>query len=282
MSSFLHRFYVRQLLRLSARPPSVSPLGLCVRPEELVGRLTQLLGALYAVDKQHAAHLPPRRWHQLQTAVKPAWTFSAAVSVEPQASFLTQGQASLSAPRDQGTVYSSTDPILIQSLRNQYMLRRNDGSYIDGKPRGLSARIYRSLYRQHWFPGALFPPCDTTWLAGHDNALRNPIAIGQYINNATAQYAANVTYHELDMPLQMLPRHLHQYLPNTLYSPPIGYPMLAGPSYSDVTAAVTASDTDTPGVVLPMIALVTTVPVRDGEELRSTYFTLEAASSTRG
>ena len=44
-----------------------------------------------------------------------------------------------------GTVYLPFDPILLQSINNEFILRCIDGIHIDGKHRGLSKIIYKYI-----------------------------------------------------------------------------------------------------------------------------------------
>ena len=43
-----------------------------------------------------------------------------------------------------GTVYQPQDPVLLQSVANQFILRCYDGVLLDGKSRGMSRLIYNS------------------------------------------------------------------------------------------------------------------------------------------
>jgi len=42
-----------------------------------------------------------------------------------------------------GTVYMLFEPLLLQSINNQFVFRCVDGIHIDGKDRGLSKMIYK-------------------------------------------------------------------------------------------------------------------------------------------
>ncbi|KNE59476.1 hypothetical protein AMAG_03752 [Allomyces macrogynus ATCC 38327] len=176
-----------------------------------------------------------------------------------------------------GTLYGMGDPVLVPSIANQYVLRRKDGVLVDGKPRGVSARVYQMLARRYGPSDAKYPACDATWLSKSDDGLRNPLAIGQYINNGTAKFPANVAYVEIDLPLATLPLHWYQYVPNAPYAPhaiitgdDARYPRLAGPSYDPLSWDMACLDGRDAGT-LPLVALVTTRAVVDGDELLSTY-----------
>lgn len=70
-----------------------------------------------------------------------------------------------------GTLYMPSEPILFVSIANQYILKCVDGIYVDGKPKGLSKRVYRSLYRRENWPGAI-QISDWTWMSEDDGELR--------------------------------------------------------------------------------------------------------------
>lgn len=59
----------------------------------------------------------------------------------------------------------------------------------------------------------LHAPCDISWLT---ETLKNPLAIGQFVNNQTHDFPANVVYKEVDIPISF-PLNLRRYLPNIYY-----------------------------------------------------------------
>jgi hypothetical protein len=63
-----------------------------------------------------------------------------------------------------GTIYMPSEPVLFVGMANQYILKCVDGLYVDGKCTGLSASVYRSLYRRENWPGAI-QISDMTWLS---------------------------------------------------------------------------------------------------------------------
>jgi len=87
-----------------------------------------------------------------------------------------------------GTIFLPGDPCLFPSISNDFFLRCSDGSYIDGKPYGLSKIIYLSCASRETFsPQAL---CDTSWVDMDSSRrtinfefLRNPLSVGHYINH---------------------------------------------------------------------------------------------------
>uniref|UniRef100_A0A3P8ZC30 SET domain containing 9 n=1 Tax=Esox lucius TaxID=8010 RepID=A0A3P8ZC30_ESOLU len=110
-----------------------------------------------------------------------------------------------------GTIYQAFEPILFQSIWNAFVFRCIDSVLIDGNDRGISKMIYRSCSgRDRLGPFAL---SDATWLTV---STKNPLAVGQYVNNSTNDRTANVYYQEYDVPKEF-PLELRQYLPNVNY-----------------------------------------------------------------
>lgn len=113
-----------------------------------------------------------------------------------------------------GTLYRPGEAIFFNSLHNRYILKCNDGIYVDGKANGeswpllsttgqssqcgsnylflscsvgLSGSIYRSLNSRDNYPG-ITPTADTTWMTSQP---KNPLAIGQIVNNGASQFPPN-------------------------------------------------------------------------------------------
>ncbi|KAL9544163.1 hypothetical protein PS6_008895 [Mucor atramentarius] len=146
-----------------------------------------------------------------------------------------------------GTLYMPSEPILFVSIANQYILKCVDGIFVDGKPEGLSKRVYKSLYRRENWPGAI-QISDWTWMSKEDSKLSNPLALGQYVNNGTSTHEANVCYQEIDLPATF-PHKLRRLIPNMYwdaYQNPLSNQMR-------------------------IVALVALRDIQDGEELFSTY-----------
>lgn len=142
-----------------------------------------------------------------------------------------------------GTVYQAYEPIFLQSIRNPFVFRCIDGLLIDGHDKGISKMVFRSCTgRDRMGP---FMMSDTSWLT--DSPL-NPLAVGQYVNNCSNQWPANVCYQEYDV-LDSFPIELRQFLPNVNYS----------------------QDTRGP---LRCVVLVSLRDIRAGEELFSNYYTI--------
>lgn len=147
-----------------------------------------------------------------------------------------------------GTVYYPHEAILFQSVGNSFIFRCIDGVLIDGNDRGLSKMIFNSCsQRDRQGP---FNICDASWLT---DSLQNPLAIGQYVNNQSKEFPANVAYQEFSVPLDF-PFHLRQFLPNVFYTPH---------SAEDITHRA-----------LRLVVLVSVRDIRVGEELFSSYFTV--------
>lgn len=64
-----------------------------------------------------------------------------------------------------------SEPILFVSIANQYILKCVDGIYVDGKSKGLSKRVYKSIYKRENWPGAI-QISDWTWMNDNDMELR--------------------------------------------------------------------------------------------------------------
>ncbi|XP_054843439.1 SET domain-containing protein 9 isoform X2 [Eublepharis macularius] len=111
-----------------------------------------------------------------------------------------------------GTVYENYEPIFFQSLGNPFIFRCIDGVLIDGNDKGISKAVYRSCSKRDQL-GPL-KMNDVSWLG---DAVWNPLAVGQYVNNCSADKAANVCYQEFDIP-ECFPIQFKQYLPNVSYS----------------------------------------------------------------
>ena len=95
--------------------------------------------------------------------------------------------------------------------------------------------------------------CDTTWL--HRDQLRNPLALGQIVNNAVSNDEANVMYLELDIPCTF-PVELLKYIPNVRFKP---------------IEQIWESPEDS--VYIRTVLLISLREIFEGEELFSSYFT---------
>nr|XP_057924154.1 SET domain-containing protein 9 isoform X1 [Doryrhamphus excisus] len=142
-----------------------------------------------------------------------------------------------------GTVYQAYEPILLQSIKNPFVFRCLDGVLVDGNDKGISKMVYKSCSgRDRLGP---FVMSDTSWLTVN---LQNPLAVGQYVNNCSNEWPANVCYQEYDVP-DAFPVELRQYLPNVNYSPHSQRP-------------------------LRCVVLVSLRDLTAGEELFSNYYTI--------
>ncbi len=99
-----------------------------------------------------------------------------------------------------------------------------------------------------------YKPCDTSWL---NNCEKNPLAIGQFVNNQTSQKPANVIYQELDIP-SSFPLHLRSYLPNVYYQ----NQMLQD-----------SSEYEAVDKIIRVVVLMSLGCIEQGEELLSAYYT---------
>ncbi|XP_069780522.1 SET domain-containing protein 9 isoform X2 [Narcine bancroftii] len=142
-----------------------------------------------------------------------------------------------------GTVYQQYEPILFQSICNPFIFRCIDGVLIDGNDKGISKVIYRSCSgRDRLGP---YKTSDVTWLT---ETPRNPLGVGQYVNNCSNEKEANVYYQEFDVP-STFPLEFRQYIPNVNYR----------------------HDAERP---LRCVLLVALRDIEMGEELFSNYYTI--------
>lgn len=142
-----------------------------------------------------------------------------------------------------GTVYQVYEPILLQSIRNPFVFRCIDGVLVDGNDKGISKMVFKSCSgRDRMGP---FMMSDSSWLTATP---QNPLAVGQYVNNCSNEWPANVCYQEYDVP-DKFPIRLRQYLPNVNYS----------------------QDSQRP---LRCVVLVSLRDITEGEELFSNYYTI--------
>ncbi|KAI1296188.1 hypothetical protein EDD11_007507 [Mortierella claussenii] len=208
-----------------------------------------------------------------------------------------------------GTLYRPGEAILFNSINNRYILKCNDGVYVDGKAKGLSGSIYRSVNGRDNYPG-ITPTADATWMLDWNQQgsmvplrtesstvspseprslmtagayatslekistgmIQNPLAVGQIVNNGTSHFLPNVRYQELDIRTKDCPLELQKFLPNIWYS-------------GDWHAHGHDHDVDEVGTErldwtersqsdldhLRTVVLVTTRTVKPGDELYSTY-----------
>ncbi|KAG0301391.1 hypothetical protein BGZ98_008401 [Dissophora globulifera] len=188
-----------------------------------------------------------------------------------------------------GTLYQPGEAIFFNSINNRYILKCNDGIYVDGKANGLSGSIFRSVNGRDNYPG-ITASADTTWMVDWKKAsdaqqqyqetqqrvstgsLRNPLSVGQIINNGTKKFPPNVRYQELDVRTKTFPLVVQELLPNIWYSDDwhahdhASKTNAAEDRYADWSHQ-SSSNLD----YLRTVVLVTTRPVQDGEELYSTY-----------
>ncbi|XP_041659527.1 SET domain-containing protein 9 [Cheilinus undulatus] len=171
---------------------------------------------------------------------KPSTLPSAGTGVFVTKGFVPKGTTVAMYP---GTVYQANEPILLQSIRNPFVFRCIDGILIDGNDKGISKMVFKSCSgRDRIGP---FPVSDTSWLTPSP---QNPLAVGQYVNNCSNNWPANVCYQEYDVP-DTFPLELRQYLPNVNYSQESQRP-------------------------LRCVVLVSLRDITAGEELFSNYYTV--------
>ncbi|XP_064617125.1 SET domain-containing protein 9-like [Liolophura sinensis] len=101
-----------------------------------------------------------------------------------------------------GTIYLPYEPIFFASLANPFIFRCLDGTLIDGNDKHLSWIIYRSCCQRDRI--GLYPLGDLSWLTKFPV---NPLAVGQYVNNQSTRFAANVAYQEFGHPRRLFLCH---------------------------------------------------------------------------
>jgi hypothetical protein len=145
-----------------------------------------------------------------------------------------------------GTFYEAWEPIFFQSLCNRYIIRLSDGSFIDGKPSGLSRLLFLSCRsRAHL---GISEACSRLWLensllSNHSpspsielGTLNNPListlirsyGSGQWANHALSAQNANICYVELPLPPYTLPLYALPYLPNIPFGSHVVHSRLVG------------------------------------------------------
>ncbi|KAF9918562.1 SET domain-containing protein 9 [Lobosporangium transversale] len=274
-----------------------------------------------------------------------------------------------------GVLFEPGEATFFNSIHNRYILKCNDGIYVDGKAKGLSGSIFRSVNGRDNFPGTI-STADTTWMVdwnlyvkramleieamkgkeissamplisvsrneppsditlakkrvtrpivvekedenedrgveggrrgegegekgeteeGEEGELRvptgvikNPLAVGQIVNNGTRLFPSNVRYQELDIETNDCPLELQEFLPNIWYSRDwhtnnYDHDHDHDHRHDDNSATDRSSSrnngsryntTDQGSQAnlnyLRTVVLVTTKPVKSGEELYSTY-----------
>ncbi|KAF8936741.1 hypothetical protein EDD21DRAFT_108389 [Dissophora ornata] len=198
-----------------------------------------------------------------------------------------------------GTLYRPGEAIFFNSINNRYILKCNDGIYVDGKAKGMSGSIFRSINGRDNYPG-ITATADTTWMVdwsfksrvGEGYAavqaseasvgaerprigtglLKNPLAVGQIVNNGMELFPPNVRYQELDVRTRNFPLELQEFLPNIWYSGDWHAHDHDHDFESEEDESVdwskrSSSDLDH----LRTVVLITTRSIEEDEELYSTY-----------
>ncbi|KAF9960472.1 SET domain-containing protein 9 [Mortierella alpina] len=353
MRDFIHRFYPYQALRLMLqrwRPahrlgsspssaslvsPStrsaLSPKAATAEPFDPVKARSQLVSYFRALKQAQATLATPatasnkvdigqlQRLRQSISHNEFGFHLEVAPSEIPTAGlglFLRNGSIPTSGTivaMYPGTLYRPGEAIFFNSIQNRYILKCNDGVYVDGKAKGLSGSIYRSNDRRDNYPGTV-PSADTTWMMDWPLALseqisdpvsaavpetkhqqqqeqppaqgmstailRNPLAVGQIVNNGTRAHPPNVRYQELDLRTRDCALELQEFLPNIWYSDDWH---AHDHDHDNNEREVVDNNEGTPSKVdwshrslsdldhLRTVVLVTTRPIAQDEELFSTY-----------
>ena len=145
-----------------------------------------------------------------------------------------------------GLIYKPFNPILLVSIRNAYIFRCSDGIMIDGKAKGLSRTMYKSIHGRERLYG-FKPMCDISWINDKYKYHANPLNIGQIVNNQSSHFQANVMYEELN---------------------------IHSDSCIDVLSLLPNINYDSVFKDLRLVPLIATRDIQAGEELYSTYFSI--------
>ena len=150
-----------------------------------------------------------------------------------------------------GLVYQPWDKILLASIKNAYIFRCSDGVMLDGKPKGLSKYLYKSIHGRDRMNG-FEPICDVSWMLDDYNYHVNPLNIGQIVNNhKNGLEPPNVVYQELDIihSEEQFSHHILPLLPNINYDFQLNHR-------------------------IKLVPLVAVREINENQELFSSYFTL--------
>ncbi|KAF9112008.1 SET domain-containing protein 9 [Mortierella sp. AM989] len=200
-----------------------------------------------------------------------------------------------------GTLYRPGEAIFFNSINNRYILKCNDGVYVDGKAKGLSGSIFRSINGRDNYPG-ITPTADTTWMVDWTNKaqirkgkdtvtesevataaaagtciIKNPLAVGQIVNNGTTLFPPNVRYQELDIRTRDCPLEFQEFLPNIWHSDDWHahdhdhFQNEDGVAIGEETKVDWSNRPQSDLDHLRTIVLVATREVKENEELYSTY-----------
>ena len=143
-----------------------------------------------------------------------------------------------------GTVYSPGDTgVFLTSFRNNYILRRNDGFTVDGKPFGLSRMIYQDIV------GRDALNANVSWIQDDPKSF----GLGHRVNTTNEEELTNLVYVEIEIPRDLLEMN-HRTM----------YPKLVNAVYSNENLTTSPYFTRS-------IALVTLKPVSIGDEFFVSY-----------
>jgi len=187
MKSYLHRFAWLQLKRKN----TINPVGdhLCssvknLTSMKLLADLTDVLASLEAKSVEFPKD--SSKWLPYELRLERSGIENAGIGVHLYG-VIEKGSIVALYP---GTVYQPGDPLFLSSLGNSYVLRCFDGLFVDGKHFGLSASVFKSMYNFH--RGSCGEVVgDNSWLKYSKTTFKNPLAVGQIINNGTIEITAN-------------------------------------------------------------------------------------------
>ena len=120
---------------------------------------------------------------------------------------------------------------------------------VDGNKHGISRFVYKSIHGRDRLADGARPVCDVSWIATDGARPVNPLNVGQIVNNAPSEKAANVSYHEINLDLEAFDPTQRIFLPNVHYKS-------ANQRF------------------LRLVPLVAVRDIKAGEELYSSYFSI--------
>jgi len=207
--------------------------------------LEQLMHIFVILEEQlKLPNFDPYRSFQLasgfQISRKPSSIPGAGTGVFVTAGKVSKGQVVAIYP---GSVYRPMDFIFFQSIGNSFIFRCKDRFHIDGKDNGISKSIYKSCALREKL--GTYEMCDMTWLTESPLCIMN---IGQYVNNQTQDFPANVQYQEVNLSKDF-PFTFRRFIPNIFVNGNNWMPFLR------------------------TVVLVANRSISAGEEVLSTYFT---------
>jgi hypothetical protein len=151
------------------------------------------------------------------------------------------------------------------SRENGWTVTRPDGTWIDGRDKGLNAAIFTGLATRNG-SGSSSHVCDVSWLASEWNSMQpcphtplNPLAMGHLINHPPRDFPPNAAFHSIQVPSDIMATPaLRWFVPCVRYvSPEQKLQMERDGSVCEET--------------LPGLGVISTRDIEEGEEIFCNY-----------